>query len=43
VFGGVDFQLSGENKGHNKFKLGTGNQSDFVFPLRKPYLPEGQR
>ena len=40
VFGGADFQLSGENKGHNIFKLGT--ETSLTWPrFITPFKIEG--
>ena len=40
VFGGADFQLSGENKGHNIFKLGT--ETSLTWPrFITPFKMEG--
>ncbi|WP_395050720.1 BamA/TamA family outer membrane protein [Flavobacterium sp.] len=40
VFGGADFQLSGENKGHNIFKLGT--EASLTWPrFITPFKIEG--
>ncbi|HSN48217.1 MAG TPA: hypothetical protein VLR29_05610, partial [Flavobacterium sp.] len=40
VFGGADFQLSGENKGHNIFKLGT--ETSLIWPrFITPFKMEG--